>query len=202
MRPVGSTARMRGPSSAPANWACKYCNWISWAGMGHCDDCDAPAPLPPPRQEHPALSQLSANVALGAQPPSPNGMGTLDEYPMETEALPPPLVLPFSPGVQGSTPEPSLAPVAALVSPETQIQPRGQDPGPGWRQSRAAKSARRRRSTRAARGARGSRSRRAATAGSPRAARAAPRAAAAAAARWPASGHAACRTRRAGRGRR
>ena len=110
---------MRGPSSAPANWACKYCNWINCAGISRCDDCDAPAPLPPPRQERPALSQLSANVALDAQPPSPKGMGALDESPMETEALTPPLAPPSSPGVQGSSPEPSLAPAAALVSPAT-----------------------------------------------------------------------------------
>lgn len=54
------------PSQA-GDWECTYCSWTNVAGVRRCDDCDAPAPAPPPV----ALTQLPPNPEKAeASPPS------------------------------------------------------------------------------------------------------------------------------------
>jgi len=124
--PASSSTDMRSASpgsGAPEDWACKHCSWMNCAGISRCDDCDAPAPPPPARQDRPALSQLSQNLVLDAQPPTPKAAVSSDESPMETETLTPPLAMPSSAGMPcGDSPESAPEPAAALVSPATPTQ--------------------------------------------------------------------------------
>ena len=90
-------------SSGQGDWECNICYWTNRAGIRRCADCGHACDRWP-AHSRPALSQLSPNVALDAQLPSPKGMGALHESLMATEALMPLPTPPSSPG-WGSTPD-------------------------------------------------------------------------------------------------